>query len=122
MRAARPFEEESICTDGRPQEALQLPYEMSGSSLGPAPSEELIMLTTRPSVTKRIAQSFLISTSCRLRSRRDHAHPEVPLSMRSASSHPERLYKPRQAVVSPPACSQIARSMSPLIRGIDVRV
>lgn len=51
-------------TAGRPQEALQLPYEISGTSLGPAASEELVMPTTNPSVTKRLPQSFLIPTSC----------------------------------------------------------
>jgi hypothetical protein len=58
MRAARPFEEESICTAGRPQEALQLPYEISGSSLGPAASDELIMPTTTQALRKQSRRAF----------------------------------------------------------------
>jgi hypothetical protein len=59
MSAARPVEEESMKTAGRPQEALQLPYEISGTSVGPAASDELVMPTTNQSATKTVAPSFL---------------------------------------------------------------
>ena len=61
MSAPLPLDDDSIHTAGRPQEALQLPYEKFGSSLGPAASEELVMPTTKPTVTK-VAQSCLIPT------------------------------------------------------------